>query len=220
MIKDTDQTDVHRSEPNSCKKWKDGHSRDGCPLRHQRHLSRHRGAKLAMDDVASTHLKPVNPSVILIKLAKSRLTAPSTQPEGLLKQTSKSGVGSQSTFCKQIAPTKGTALLPRSTHGPSEATETHKARSANHAASPSNLKGLFVPLRIVILFKNVANSEKAGRDTDIKPFSFSCRMQIAHQGNSLPWDRYGFSQRTKRRRLAGYTSVATTENLYLPLESL
>ena len=85
MIKDTDQTDVHRSEPNSCKKWKDGHSRDGCPLRHQRHLSRHRGAKLAMDDVASTHLKPVNPSVILIKLAKSRLMAPSTLPEGFLK---------------------------------------------------------------------------------------------------------------------------------------
>ena len=220
MIKDTDQTDVHRSEPNSCKKWKDGHSRDGCPLRHQRHLSRHRGAKLAMDDVASTHLKPVNPSVILIKLAKSRLMAPSTQPEGLLKQMSKSGIGSQSTFCKQIAPTKGTALLPRSAHGRSEATETHKARSANHAASPSNLKGLFVPLRIVILFKNVANSEKAGRDTDIKPFSFSCRMQIAHQGNSLPLDRYSFSQRTKRTGLAGYTSVMSRENLYLPLESL
>lgn len=80
MIKDTDQTDVHRSEPNSCKKWKDGHSRDGCPLRHQRHLSRHRGAKFAMDDVASTHLKPVNPSVIFIKLAKSRLMAPKTLP--------------------------------------------------------------------------------------------------------------------------------------------
>ena len=175
---------------------------------------------MAMDDVASTHLKPVNPSVILIKLAKSRLMAPSTQPEGLLKQMSKSGIGSQSTFCKQIAPTKGTALLPRSAHGRSEATETHKARSANHAASPSNLKGLFVPLRIVILFKNVANSEKAGRDTDIKPFSFSCRMQIAHQGNSLPLDRYSFSQRTKRTGLAGYTSVMSRENLYLPLESL
>jgi len=85
MIKDIDQTDIHRSEPNSCKKQKDEHSRDGCPLRHQRHLSRHRGAKLTMDDVASTHFKPVNPSVILIKLAKSRLMAPSTLPEGFLK---------------------------------------------------------------------------------------------------------------------------------------
>jgi len=80
MIKDIDQTDIHRSEPNSCKKQKDEHSRDGCPLRHQRHLSRHRGAKFAMDDVASTHFKPVNPSVIFIKLAKSRLMAPKTLP--------------------------------------------------------------------------------------------------------------------------------------------
>jgi len=40
---------------------------------------------LTMDDVASTHFKPVNPSVILIKLAKSRLMAPSTLPEGFLK---------------------------------------------------------------------------------------------------------------------------------------
>ena len=131
-----------------------------------------------------------------------------------------SPIGSQSTFCKQIAPTKGTALLPRSPHGPSQAIETHAARSGNHAASPSNFKGLFVPLRIVILFKNLANSEKAVTDTEIKPFSCSCRMQIAHQGNSLPLDRYSFSQRQKRRRLAGYTSVMTTENLDLPLESL
>lgn len=109
-----------------------------------------------------------------------------------------SPIGSQSTFCKQIAPTKGTALLPRSPHGPSQAIETHAARSGNHAASPSNFKGLFVPLRIVILFKNLANSEKAVTDTEIKPFSCSCRMQIAHQGNSLPLDRYSFSQRQKQ----------------------
>ena len=189
-----------------------------------------------MDDAASTHLKPVNPSVIFIKLAKSRLKTPNSLPEihtqwtkwrnegRCSEQASKplkvSPIGSQSTFCKQIAPTKGTALLPRSPHGPSQAIETHAARSGNHAASPSNFKGLFVPLRIVILFKNLANSEKAVTDTEIKPFSCSCRMQIAHQGNSLPLDRYSFSQRQKRRRLAGYTSVMTTENLDLPLESL
>ena len=178
-----------------------------------------------MDDAASTHLKPVNPSVIFIKLAKSRLKTPNSLPEIHTQWTQHhftafSPIGSQSTFCKQIAPTKGTALLPRSPHGPSQAIETHAARSGNHAASPSNFKGLFVPLRIVILFKNVANSEKAVTDTEIKPFSCSCRMQIAHQGNSLPLDRYSFSQRQKRRRLAGYTSVMTTENLDLPLESL
>lgn len=170
-------------------------------------------------DVASTHLKPVNPSVICIKLAKSRLKTPRT-PRRRLAEPAAGRLGSQSTLCKQIAPTKGTALLPRSARRPREAIETDAAGPGNHAASPSNFKGLFVPCRAVILFKNVANSAKAGTDTDIKPFRCSCRMQIAHQGNSLPWDRYGFSQRTKRRRLAGYTSVATTENLYLPLESL
>ena len=204
MIKDTDQTDVHRSEPNSCKKWKDGHSRDGCPLRHQRHLSRHRGAKFAMDDVASTHLKPVNPSVIFIKLAKSRLMAPKRLPfADLIRLNPSLALDHKVPFVSRSPQLKGTALLPRSTHGPVEAVETHKARSATHAASPSNLKGLFVPLRIVILFKNVATSEKAVRDTDIKPFSCSCRMQIAHQGNSLPLDRYSFSQRKKRTCLAG-----------------
>jgi hypothetical protein len=34
-----------------------------------------------MDDAASTHLKPVNPSVIFIKLAKSRLKTPNSLPE-------------------------------------------------------------------------------------------------------------------------------------------
>jgi len=169
--------------------------------------------------VASTHFKPVNPSVIYIKLAKSRLKTPRT-PRRRLAEPAAGRLGLQSTLHKQIAPIKNTALLPRSARRPKEAIETDAAGPGNHAANPSNFKGLFVPCWTVILFKNAANSAKTGTNTDIKPFRHSCRMQITHQGNSLPWDRYCSSQRTKRHRFTGYTSVATTKNLHLLLEFL
>jgi hypothetical protein len=104
--------------------------------------------------------------------------------------------------------------------GPDNSSNLIEAVIALHATNRSNLKGLFVPFRAIILFKNLANYEKAATDTDIKPFNFSCWMQITHQGNSLPLDRYSFSQHKKCTKLAGCTSVMKTENLYLSLESL
>ena len=104
--------------------------------------------------------------------------------------------------------------------GPDNSSNLIEAVLALHATNRSNLKGLFVPFRAIILFKNLANLEKAAKDTDIKPLSFSCRMQVTHQGNSLPLDRYSFSQRKKCTCLAGCTSVMITENLHLSLESL
>jgi hypothetical protein len=72
--------------------------------------------------------------------------------------------------------------------GPDNSSNLIEAVIALHATNRSNLKGLFVPFRAIILFKNLANLEKAAKDTDIKPLSFSCRMQVTHQGNSLPLD--------------------------------
>jgi len=69
--------------------------------------------------------------------------------------------------------------------GPDNSSNLIEAVIALHATNRSNLKGLFVPFRAIILFKNLANLEKAAKDTDIKPLSFSCRMQVTHQGNSI-----------------------------------
>jgi hypothetical protein len=84
-------------------------------------------------------------------------------------------------------------------------TTIENACSALHTTNRENLKGLFVPFRAIILFKNLANLEKAATDTDIKPLNFSCRMQITHQGNSLPLDRYSFSQHKKCQSIVDFS---------------
>lgn len=75
----------------------------------------------ALGDPVSTHIKPVNPSVIYIQQATSRLKRPETHAASggstasargskqRLESRSQSDIGSQSTLCKQIAPTQSTA---------------------------------------------------------------------------------------------------------------
>lgn len=194
-------------------------------MRHQHHLSRHRGAKSDTDDLVSTHIKPVNPSVIFIKLAQRRLIIPNTPFRRNLCLGSLHFKTHQHWITKVHSINKSPQL--KTLHywrlclkGPDNSSNPIEAVIASHTTNQSNLKGLFVPFRTIILFKNLANSEKTAKNTDIKPLSPSCRMQTTHQGNSLPLDRYCSSQRKKCTYFTGYTSVIITKNLHLLLESL
>ena len=194
--------------------------------RHQtQYQNRTRDAKLGTDDLVSTHVKPVNPSVIFIKLAQRRLIIPNTPFRrnmclGSLHFKTRQHWITKVRFVNRSPQLKALHYWRLCLKGPDNSSNLIEAVLALHATNRSNLKGLLVPFRAIILFKNLANLEKAAKDTDIKPLSFSCRMQVTHQGNSLPLDRYSFSQRKKCTCLAGCTSVMITENLHLSLESL